>query len=171
MRSCPSCVASMRWMSDCGVIMTTLAEELNRSGVVIHTNKGTSMIPLLRENRDLMVIRKRGAGCFHKYDAVLFLRDNEEYVLHRIIKLNPDSYWIVGDNCISGEEVREEQILGVLDEIVRDGKTIKVTDKGYVLFVRFWWAIYPIRSAYKIARAKAAAIYRKALVKVLGRSR
>lgn len=151
--------------------MTTLAEELNRSGVVVHTNKGTSMMPLLRENRDLMVIRKRGAGCFHKYDAVLFQRDNGEYVLHRIIRVDPDSYWIVGDNCISGEEVREEQILGVLDEIVRDGKTIKVANKGYVLFVRFWWAIYPIRVTCKIVRAKAAAIYRKVLGKVLGRSR
>lgn len=151
--------------------MTTLAEELNRFGVVVHTNKGISMMPLLRENRDLMVIRKRGAGCFHKYDAVLFQRYNGEYVLHRIIRVDLDSYWIVGDNCISGEEVREEQILGVLDEIVRDGKTIKVTDKGYVLFVRFWWAIYPIRVAYKIVRAKAVAIYRKVSAKVLGRSR
>lgn len=128
--------------------MTTLAQQLDQLGVVVHTNKGTSMMPLLRENRDLMVIRKRGAGRFHKYDAVLFRRDSGEYVLHRILRVNPDSYWIVGDNCISGETVREEQVLGILTEIVRDGKTIRVTDKGYLLFVRIWCALFPLRSVW-----------------------
>ena len=128
--------------------MTTLAQQLDTAGVIVHTNKGTSMMPLLRENRDLMVIRKRGAGRFHKYDAVLFLRDNGEYVLHRILRVNPDSYWIVGDNCASGETVREEQVLGILTEILRDGRTIRVTDKGYRIFVRIWCALFPLRSLW-----------------------
>ena len=91
-------------------VTMTLAQRLEQDGVIVHTNKGTSMMPLLRENRDLMVIRKRGAGRFHKYDAVLFRRENGEYVLHRILRVNPDSYWIVGDNCASGEIVGEEQV-------------------------------------------------------------
>lgn len=128
--------------------MTTLAQQLDTAGVIVHINKGTSMMPLLRENRDLMVIRKRGAGRFHKYDAVLFLRDNGEYVLHRILRVNPDSYWIVGDNCASGETVREEQVLGILTEILRDGRTIRVTDKGYRIFVRIWCALFPLRSLW-----------------------
>lgn len=126
--------------------MTTLKQQLDASGLLVHTNKGTSMMPLLRENRDLMVIRKRGAGRFHKYDAVLFVRDNGDYVLHRILRVNPDSYWIAGDNCVSGETVREEQVIGILTEIVRDGRTINVTDKGYRLFVRVWCALFPLRS-------------------------
>jgi hypothetical protein len=141
--------------------MIPLAEQLNRSGLVVHTNKGSSMMPLLRENRDLMVIRKREAGRFHKNDAVLFLRDNGEYVLHRIRKVFPDSYWIIGDNCVSGERVREEQVIGVLAEIVRDGKTIRVTDKGYLLFVRVWWLLYPFRVCWLLGRSKAAAVYHK----------
>lgn len=145
--------------------MTTLAQQLETAGVVIHTNKGTSMMPLLRENRDLMVIRKRGAGRFHKYDAVLYLRDNGEYVLHRILRVNLDSYWIVGDNCISGETVREEQVLGILTEIVRDGRTIKVTNKGYRLFVRIWCALFPLRSF----RLRCTGLLRAAWKKFTGR--
>lgn len=129
--------------------MITLAEQLDRSGIIIHTNKGTSMLPLLRENRDLMVIRKKDTAYLRKYDAVLYLRDNGEYVLHRVLKVNTDSYWVIGDNCINGEEIHDNQILGVLEEIVRGGKTIKVTDKSYRIFVRVWWIIYPIRVLFK----------------------
>lgn len=141
--------------------MTTLAQQLDTAGVIVHTNKGTSMMPLLRENRDLMVIRKRGAGRFHKYDAVLFLRDNGEYVLHRILRVNPDSYWIVGDNCASGETVREEQVLGILTEILRDGRTIRVTDKGYRIFVRIWCALFPLRSLWIRGTALLRGIWKK----------
>ena len=141
--------------------MKTLAQQLETGGVVVHTNKGTSMMPLLRENRDLMVIRKRGAGRFHKYDAVLFLRDNGEYVLHRILRVNPDSYWIVGDNCISGETVREEQVLGILTEIQRDGKTISVTSKGYVAFVRVWCFLFPLRAVWLRGAGLLRALGRK----------
>ena len=43
--------------------------------------------------------------------------------MHRILRVNPDgSYWIVGDNSFSGETVQEEQILGVLSAVMRDGK-------------------------------------------------
>jgi hypothetical protein len=141
--------------------MMTLAEQLDRSGVVIHTNKGTSMMPLLRENRDLMVIRKKEAGRFCKYDAVLFLRPDGEYVLHRILKVNSDSYWIVGDNCISGETVRDDQILGILTEIIRDGKTIRTTDRGYQIFVRAWCAVFPLRSFWLRSTGYFRAIGRK----------
>lgn len=145
--------------------MMTLAEQLETAGVVVHTNKGTSMMPLLRENRDLMVIRKRGAGRFHKYDAVLFRRDNGDYVLHRILRVDPDSYWIVGDNCAAGETVREEQVLGILTEIVRDGKTIRVTDKGYRAFVFVWCILFPVRSLW----LRGAALVRAAGKKLTGR--
>lgn len=141
--------------------MTTLAQRLDTAGVVIHTNKGTSMMPLLRENRDLMVIRKRGAGRFHKYDAVLFRRENGEYVLHRILRVNPDSYWIVGDNCASGEIVGEEQVLGILTEIVRDGKTIPVASSGYRAFVRVWCALFPLRAAWILGKGYARALGKK----------
>lgn len=141
--------------------MTTLAQLLETSGVVVHTNRGTSMMPLLRENRDLMVIRKRGAGRFHKYDAVLFLRDNGDYVLHRILRVEPDAYWIVGDNCASGETVREEQVIGILTEIVRDGRTIRVTDRGYRAFVRVWCALFPLRALWIRTAAGLRALRKK----------
>ena len=127
----------------------TFEEELERHGSIIFTNVGVSMRPLIREGKDVMHI-KRAGGELKKYDVVLFVRPNVigrgHYVLHRIIKMNKDgSFWIVGDNCLEGETVSRENIIGVLDAVVRNGKTVKSTDFSYRLYVIFWSAPYHFR--------------------------
>ena len=115
--------------------MATFEDQLERNGVLVYTNKGVSMMPLLRQGRDVMVIEAKRSG-FQKNDAVLFKRDNGQYVLHRITKKLPDGKnFIIGDNCVSGETVPEGQILGVLTQVRRDGKTVNITDPGYILYV------------------------------------
>ncbi len=141
-------------------------EALARTGTLVYTNKGVSMMPLLREDRDLMVIARRGAERCKKYDAVLFCRPGVEgrgaYVLHRVLRVNDDgTYWIVGDNCASGETVREENVLGILTAVVRDGRTIPVTNWTYRLYVRLWCAPWPLRFALKRARALAARLWHR----------
>lgn len=127
-------------------------ELLDRFGQLVYPNKGVSMMPLLRQGKDLMVIDKKGPEPCKKYDAVLFKRTSpggrEAYVLHRILRVNDDgTYWIVGDNCVSGETVREDQILGVLRAVVRDGRRIPVTDPTYRAYVGLWCGCYPVRFA------------------------
>ena len=114
--------------------MSSFEEELEQNGTLVFPNKGTSMMPLLRENRDLMVIEKKGPGRLKKYDAVLYKRD-DTYVMHRILKVRDRDYWIVGDHCRVGEFVKDEQILGVLKQVVRDGRTIRTTDPCYQVYV------------------------------------
>lgn len=128
----------------------TFEEELARSGKVVYTNVGVSMMPLLRQGRDLMVIYKADTAKLRKYDAVLFKRPNVNgrgrYVLHRLLRICPDGrFWIVGDNCASGEMVSPENILGILKAVQRGKKTISVDSFGIKLYVFFWAAPYPIR--------------------------
>jgi len=131
---------------------------LDRYGKLVYPNKGVSMMPLLRQGRDLMVIERKGKAPCKKYDAVLFKRPTangpDAYVLHRILRVNKDgSYWIVGDNCCTGDIVREEQILGILSAVVRDGKkTVPVTAPLYRAYVSLWCEHYPIRFAVIRAR-------------------
>ena len=144
----------------------TFEELLEQDGQIAYTNKGVSMMPLLRQSRDVMLISKKGqAGC-KKLDAVLFRRPGpkgpDAYVMHRILRVNGDgTYWIVGDNCMSGETVREEQILGVLTGVVRSGKTIATDDWRYRLYVNTWCRCYPVRFALKRARAFAGGCLRR----------
>ena len=131
--------------------MTSFEEELERSGSIVFTNKGVSMMPLLRQDRDLMVIEKKGPGRCKKYDVILFKR-GEKYVLHRILKVREKDYFVAGDNCRKGESVRDSQILGVLTQVVRDGKTITPEDPAYRRYVHLWCDFYPIRAGIFFVR-------------------
>ena len=139
---------------------------LERDGRLVYTNKGVSMMPLLREDRDLMVIDKKPPEGVKKWDAVLFRRPGlvgrGAYVLHRVLRVNGDgSYWIVGDNCLGGETVKEENILGVLRAVVRDGRTIPTDSPGMRAYVWLWCVCPPLRFFLLRLRSYASAALRK----------
>lgn len=118
---------------------------LSDRGYIIYTCKGTSMMPLLRQHRDIIEIRPKGDHRCKKYDVVLYKR-GENYILHRILRVLPDGYIIAGDNNIFLEYgIKDEQILGVMIRVIRDGKDIRMTDKKYRLYVHIWCDIYPVR--------------------------
>ena len=113
--------------------------ELEVHDKIIYPNVGTSMMPMLREHRDLMIIEKRGQNPLKVGDAVLFKRDNK-YILHRIIGVNnnPDgiTYDIVGDNQWRVEKnVNDSAVIGILTAFVRDGVEISVNDQDYLKYV------------------------------------
>lgn len=141
--------------------MTSFEEELARSGSIVFTNKGVSMMPLLRQNRDLMVIEKKGASRCKKYDVILFKR-GEKYVLHRILKVRERDYYVAGDNCRKGESVKESQVLGVLTQVVRDGKTVTPEDPAYRRYVHLWCDLYPVRMGLFFLRDGARHVARRA---------
>ena len=62
--------------------ISTYEEELERHGKLVYPNVGFSMMPLLRQHRDLMVISRRPEGRLKKYDAVTELIETKfEYRL------------------------------------------------------------------------------------------
>ena len=127
----------------------TFEEQLKTSGKLVFTNKGVSMMPLIRADQDVLVIEACEACEVRKLDAVLFVRyDNgkKNYVLHRVLRINPDgTFWVVGDNCVGGDTVRPQDILGKLTGIKRNGKLINVTDKNYLRYVHLWCDFYQVR--------------------------
>ena len=85
---------------------------------------GVSMLPLLREGRDLFTVRRKEPGerC-RPGDVVLYRRPPSHYVLHRVMQVRNEDYVILGDNCIAREYgIRDEDILGVMTGYVRKGK-------------------------------------------------
>ena len=140
---------------------STFEEVLKRDGRLIYKNVGVSMLPLLRENKDIMVIESI-TSALKKYDAVLFRRNGVtgrgKYVLHRILKILPDNkYFIAGDNCTSGETVEREQILGVLTSVFRDEKQIDFNSLKYKIYVRLWCAPYHLR--FMVLAVRRSMIY------------
>lgn len=121
-------------------------KELEIHGVIVYPNVGISMLPLIRQGKDLMVIRRRPAGRLKKYDAVLYKR-NDSYIMHRILKVCRNGYVICGDNCYTREYgVTDAQIIGVLTAIIRNGREISVEDKRYQIYVHLWCDLFPFRA-------------------------
>lgn len=140
----------------------TFEEQLRKHGTLVYTNVGDSMMPLLRQNRDLMVIQKKGPERLRKYDVAFYRRPAGEYVLHRVLKVCPDSYVICGDNRWNREyDVPDEWILGVLTAVVRDGKEIPVTDWRYRLYVHVWCDLFYLRALILRVRWKLRKMRRK----------
>lgn len=132
---------------------STFEEEIRRTGRIVYTNVGDSMLPLIREKKDLLIIEKV-SGRLKKYDVPLYKRDSGQYVLHRILRVGDGDYVICGDNRYKKEYgITDRHIIGVLTGVVRDGKTISVTDKKYLLYVHLWCDLFPLRAFVLRVRA------------------
>ncbi len=129
---------------------STFEEELSRTGSLIYTNCGDSMMPLIRQKRDLLIIRKVERPLC-KYEVPLYRRDSGEYVLHRIIKVGKQGYVVCGDNRWKKEYgITDKHIIGVLEAVIRDGKCISVTDWIYRMYVHIWCDFFYIRASILI---------------------
>ena len=126
--------------------MSDFRTELNRNGKIIYTNVGDSMMPLIKQGRDVLIIEKT-YGRLKKYDIPLYQRDSGQYVLHRVLKVRENDYVICGDNRYSKEYgITDRHIIGVLTAVVRDGKEIPITDWRYRLYVHLWCDLFPVRA-------------------------
>ena len=98
-----------------------------------------------RQRRDLIEIRQKGPGRCKKYDVVLYKR-NGQYILHRILRVLPEEYVVAGDhNSFLDKNIIDDDILGVMKWIVKDGKDITMDDPRYRLYVYLWCDCYPVR--------------------------
>lgn len=142
------------------MIRTTYEEELERKGSFSYTNVGTSMLPMLKQGRDIFTIEKMRSRCV-KYDVVLYKRPPSSYVLHRIVKVREKDYVILGDNCLNKEYgITDDDIIGVMTSFVRKGKEYSVNHKGYLLYAAIWYKIYPLRRAYMRIKVKIKTIFK-----------
>ena len=140
---------------------STFEEQLATAGKLIYTNRGDSMMPLIKQDRDLVIIEPVH-GRLKKYDVPLYKRDSGQYVLHRIMKVRENDYVMCGDNRWEKEYgITDRHIIGVLTGVVHNGKTIPVTDKKYKLYVHFWCDFYLIRAIILRVRSKLRRTFKK----------
>ena len=126
---------------------------LLQNGSMTYTNVGVSMLPLLRQGKDLFTVRKKGTGRCAVGDVVLYRR-RDQYVLHRVVAVREKDYVILGDNCVQREYgVTDDDILGVMTGFVRGGKAHSVSDAGYRLYSSVWLHTEKPRIALKRGKA------------------
>ncbi len=125
-------------------------EFLKKHGSLTYAFVGVSMLPLLRQNKDLFTVRKKDKKRCRVGDVVLYRRPPNQYVLHRIVHVRPSDYVILGDNCVSKEYgITDSDIIGVMTGFVRDGKKHSVEETGYRLYTWIWLHTAPTRISLK----------------------
>ena len=125
--------------------MSSLKKYLSEQGKIISSNVGVSMLPLLRQGKDLFFIEKKGAERCKVGDVVLYRR-KRQYVLHRIIEVRPDDYVILGDNCTLKEYgIKDSDILAIMTSFIRNGREHSVNELAYKIYSFVWLKLAPIR--------------------------
>ena len=124
---------------------TDIESILDADGVFVSTTSGVSMYPMLRDRRDTIIVT-RPKERLEKYDVALYRR-GESYVLHRVIKVLPDSYIIRGDNCLAKEYgITDAEVLGVLSGFYRGNREKSINSFGCKLYSRLIVALHPLVS-------------------------
>ena len=99
-------------------MLRELTEEGREVSMLI---SGSSMNPFLIHQRDSICFRKPERE-LKKGDMVFFQRPDGAFVMHRIWKVKPEGYYIVGDAQTEIEgPVRREQIFAIVTKVCRKG--------------------------------------------------
>ena len=80
-----------------GAKKLSVEEALKEEGKYVGPTGGVSMLPMLKEGRDSIVVRP-AEGRLSPLDVALYRR-GESYVLHRVVAVRKDRYIMRGDNC------------------------------------------------------------------------
>ncbi len=138
-----------------------MTEKLNAGATVTIQPKGTSMMPLIRQGQDEVVLKKPTAR-LKKYDIVFYKRASGQFVLHRVIKVRKNDYVICGDNQTEYEYgITDDMVLAVVDAIKKDAKLIHITDKEYLKYSKRQLLKIKARRIIKIIKKAAKFILRR----------
>lgn len=106
---------------------------------------GGSMTPFLGDRRDFIYFQKPDRE-LKKGDMVFYQRDSGQYIMHRIYKIKPEGYYMVGDaqQEIEGP-LRRNQIFALITKVKRKGKIIGPGNFWWVFFEKVWINMVPVR--------------------------
>ena len=131
-------------------VMPIIEETLSAGQSVRFSPRGISMLPMLRQGIDSVVLSPL-PDVLRKYDLPLYRRDDGKYILHRIVDVG-ETYTCMGDNQFAAEKgLRRDQMIALVTGFYRAEKYHSVREPGYLLYSRFWHYSRPVRHFYRRA--------------------
>lgn len=99
---------------------------------------GTSMLPLLRQGRDSVSLRRVDSP-IRKGDILFYQRPDGSFVLHRVRAVTPEGLTMMGDNQTLPEPgVSPDWVIGRVTRIFRDDKEVICDGQRYRWYLRLW---------------------------------
>ena len=129
------------------IFFAQIESELAAGRSVSFKVKGNSMFPFLRNGKDTVSVAPVNKQLAHK-DVVLF-NYKGRHVLHRIIKIEGNLYYIQGDGIYASLECcHKEDIVGVVTHISRNGAQPFSVDSFWWRFCSHLWGIFSFARRY-----------------------
>ena len=129
-----------------GDFKTDLEQLLQEGNIIRLKPQGFSMYPLFIPGRDEALIQQVPVTSLKRNDVALYRRDQGILVLHRIVRVTADGYYMTGDNQYEIEgPLRPDQFRGKLIAFVRNGKEISVGNPVYRFLSALWLLMLPVR--------------------------
>lgn len=143
-------------------VIELMLEKLNAGGKVTFTPRGTSMLPMLRDGEDVVVLEKPKRR-LNLYDVAFYKRDNGQYVLHRVYNFEANGCYVMcGDNQFALEHgIRNDQIIAVMTAFFRKGKSYTLQSFTYRFYVNFWVTTRLPRRAFGFGSRKIKGLFNK----------
>ena len=136
-----------------------IEEVLALQGQYVGPTVGVSMLPMLKNRRETIVVKPKTER-LQPLDVALYRR-GKDYVLHRVIASKDGGYLIRGDNTYTDEFVPEESVFGVLTEFFRKGKHIYCTDKKYIAYANKRLKTYKTRRFFVLIKLRIRRVLAK----------
>lgn len=129
-------------------LVPLIQEALSEGQTVQISPRGISMLPMLRQGIDSVVLSPVPDD-LKKYDLPLYQRENGKYVLHRIVDAGC-TYTCMGDNQFTPEPgLCRDQMIAVVTAFYRGEKKHSVSEPGYWLYCRIWHYSRPLRRFWR----------------------
>lgn len=126
----------------------SMLRDLTKQGKTVSMRiSGNSMSPFLMHGRDSICFQKPDRK-LKKGDMVFFQRESGQFVMHRIIRITKDGFYLLGDaqqrKDIEGP-IKQAQIFALVTSVNRKGKWIGPEDFWWEFFEHLWRKIIPFR--------------------------
>lgn len=136
-------------------VLRALVEEGREVSMVVW---GGSMTPFLGHGRDRIFFAAPQQP-LRRGDMVFFRRAGGQNVMHRICRVRPEGFYLVGDAQVRVEgPIRREQIFARVTRVERKGRLLAPGDPLWDFFAGPWLLLRPLRPAilrlYRALRRK-----------------
>lgn len=129
----------------------TIREVLESGGQFTLYPRGTSMLPLIVQERDSVSL-VRAQEC-RRGDIAFYKRADGSFILHRVIGAENGALVMCGDNQLTPEYgVSHAQVIGTVERITRRGRTFGVRSPAYRLYCAVWRSFFVRRVYFRLRR-------------------
>ncbi len=137
-------------------LLPVMKEQLDNGKVVSFIPKGNSMLPMLRNGEDVVLLKKTEDRLHLSDVAFYYRRETDSYVIHRVVGFQKDgSYIMLGDNNVTKEyNIKPEDIIAVMTAFYRKGKMYEANCLRYRAYCEMLYWIRPMRRLFIKVKSK-----------------